>query len=466
MRCLYIRRNGSIQKETENQKIYNLACEFGLITIEESVWNEMINSGIIDPYTTLSQINMTKKTKVGKVHKFKISQLSDGRVGTWVMDSESKGGRRNIKGNTETELYTKLYSFYFGMEEDRIRGLRFCDIFDEWLEYKFKKKNNKLETKKQNISSYQKFVKDTKIDKARLSDIKTIDLEEWAIDTLIAHKMTAKQFNNHKIVVTGTLAYAKRKGYIIENPWVKEELEYTHLFKSIRIKPSAKMLFYPDEIDALCAELERGYQLNSNITNLGLMMNFDLGLRVGELCALKWKDINWDNESVFVQRQEDSSGEVEEYVKSDSGAGYRELVLSDMVISILMRIKKERNILAEFVFINPDGKRAKKMQFEHRLTRAELTIGWKTGELKYSHCIRRTVASRMSVSGFSLEEIRKWLGHTNKETTLRYIYNPFRESETKTKVKKTAILSTNKSCLQLSSKNDPIFLQKKMPEAL
>lgn len=34
-----------------------------------------------------------------------------------------------------------------------------------------------------------------------------------------------------KIVVTGVFAYAKRKGYIDRNPWRKEDLEYTHLFR-------------------------------------------------------------------------------------------------------------------------------------------------------------------------------------------------------------------------------------------
>lgn len=463
---LFIRRNKKNEGYSDTDLIYNIAYEFGLINIEKTMWNEMINNGIINPYTTLSQVNMTKKQKVEGVHKFKISLLSDGRLGTWVPDDNCKNGRRNIKANDEVEMISKLYQIYFGEEESRIRNLRLCDIFEEWLEYKCKKKNNKPETQKQNKASYKKYVENSKIASMKLQNIKTIDLEEWAIDTLITHKMTAKQFNNHKIVVTGSLAYAKRKQYISENPWVKEELEYAHLFKSSRIKTSAKMIFYPDEIEILCNELERGYQLNGNIANLGLMMNFDMGLRIGELCAIKWSDINWDNETIFIQRQEDSSGEVEEYVKSDSEAGYRELVLSDTAIIILKRIKHERTMLSGYIFVNPDGQRANKMQFGHRLTKAELAIGWKTGELKYSHCIRRTVASRMSVSGFSLEEIRKWLGHTHKETTLKYIYNPFRESETKNKVKKTAILSTNKSCLQLSSKNEPIFLQRKMPEAL
>ena len=146
--------------------------------------------------------------------------------------------------------------------------------------------------------------------------------------------MTAKSFNTHKIVLTGSLRYAKRKGLINDNPWKKEELEYTHLFKSERRKPSASMVFYPDEIEELIEEFERGFELNANVANLGLMANFELGLRIGELCVLKWTDFNWQNETVFIQRMEDSSGAVVEYVKADSEAGYRELNLSDEVIEI------------------------------------------------------------------------------------------------------------------------------------
>lgn len=62
------------------------------------------------------------------------------------------------------------------------------------------------------------------------------------------------------------------------------------------------------------------------ISNLCLKGNFELGLRIGELCALKWSDINWQNETIFIQRMEDSTGKVVEYVKSDSEAGYRELI--------------------------------------------------------------------------------------------------------------------------------------------
>lgn len=86
--------------------------------------------------------------------------------------------------------------------------------------------------------------------------------------------------------------------------------------------------------------------------------------------------------------------------------------------------------------------------------------------MKRSHCIRRTVASRMDAAGWNLEEIRKWLGHTRASTTLTYIFNPFRESETRKKVKKLSILHTNKMCLQVSMQNGDILEQEKKLEAL
>jgi len=434
----------------------------GLISMDKNQWLEFIKSGIIDVHTLLNQANMIKKQKVNEIHKFNIANLRDGRLGTWVLDESARNGRRNIKAATYEKMIDKLYEFYFGDFVDR--SPKFKDIFEEWLAYKCKKKNNTDETMKQNRASYQKYVQGTDIDKMPLRKIKTLDLENWAIDVLLKTHMTAKSFNTHKIVVTGTLRYAKRKGLITEDPWKKEELEYTHLFKSTRRKPSADMVFYPDEIEDLIEEFDRGYELNGNIANLGLKGNFELGLRIGELCSLKWADINWQNETIFIQRMEDSSGKVVDYVKSDAETGYRELNLSDELIDIFKKIRRSSDILSEYVFIKEDGARADKMVFVHRLEKAEIALGWKeSGNMKRSHCIRRTVASRMNANGWALDEIRRWLGHTMTSTTLTYLYNPFRESETQKRVKKMSILHTNKECLTMSQDLSTII---KIPEAL
>lgn len=438
-----------LKKEQELDSLYNIMVQSNLTTLDKETWLELVSDGIIDPEVMQLQIIKFKQKKVKEYHKFNIAKLCDGRWGTWVLDDSWNKGRRNIKASTYEKLEDKLYEFYFiGLKAGQAKTNRFCDIFEEWLAYKGKKKNNTVETMKQNKASYQKYVQGTEIDKMPLKKIMTIDLENWAIDVLLQNPMTAKSFNTHKIVVTGTLRYAKRKGLIPEDPWKKEELEYTHLFKSARRKPSADMIFYPDEIEDLIEEFDRGYELNGNVANLGLKGNFELGLRIGELCALKWSDINWQNETIFIQRMEDSSGKVVDYVKSDAETGYRELNLSDELIDIFKKIRRNSEILSEYVFLKEDGARADKMVFVHRLEKAEITLGWKeSGIMKRSHCIRRTVASRMNANGWALDEIRRWLGHTMTSTTLTYLYNPFRESETKKKVKELSILHTNRDCV-------------------
>lgn len=447
--------------------IYKECVRFGLAG-EKEHWMYSVKRGIINADTVLQHIHMTKEEKVLEVHDYAISELEgSGRWQTVVKDDTKKTGRREIKLSTYGKVIDRLYDFYFPENLDNSDSFSLNDIFEEWLEYKCKKKKNSAETRKQNSASYNKYVKNSKIGNMPMKSIKTIDLEDWAIDILSQYDMQAKNFNTHKIVVTGPLRYAKRKGWITENPWSKEELEYSHLFKSQRIKPSAKMVFYPDEIEELCIEFQRGYDYNRNIANLGLILNFELGLRVGELCAMKWSDINWKNETVFIQRMEDSSGKVVDYVKSDSSAGYRELDLSDEALEILRRIRRDCKVLSEFVFTKVDGTRADKMTFVHRLEKAEIALGWKENDnMKRSHCLRRTVASRMDADGWTLEEIRRWLGHTTAATTLKYIFNPFRESETRKKVKKLSILHTNKKCLQASTQNSDFGEQEKKLGAL
>lgn len=88
---------------------------------------------------------------------------------------------------------------------------------------------------------------------------------------------------------------------------------------------------------------------------------------------MKWSDINWQNETMFIQRMEDSTGKVVEKVKRDSEAGYRELNLSDEPLDIFKRIRRSCKLLSEFIFVKSDGSREEKMVFVHRLEKAELT---------------------------------------------------------------------------------------------
>jgi integrase len=54
--------------------------------------------------------------------------------------------------------------------------------------------------------------------------------------------------------------------------------------------------------------------------------------------------------------------------------------------------------------------------------------------VKYAHDIRRTVASLMSKNDVAIDEIRRFLGHTDEKTTWGYIYNQDTEETTKKRI--------------------------------
>ena len=50
-------------------------------------------------------------------------------------------------------------------------------------------------------------------------------------------------------------------------------------------------------------------------------------------------------------------------------------------------------------------------------------------DVKRSHKLRKTYASRLNAAGLPLDQIRACLGHSNTATTLGYIYNPLTPEE-------------------------------------
>ena len=115
---------------------------------------------------------------------------------------------------------------------------------------------------------------------------------------------------------------------------------------------------------------------------------------------------------------------VEDYVKSDSAGGYRELPLSSQAASLLKKLQKDFGTASEFIFCDADGRRKTSASIQKRLIYAQVGKNGDTasGEIKRIHCQRRTVGTRIA-NNMGIEAARVWLGHTDIQTTLRYVYS-------------------------------------------
>ena len=194
-------------------------------------------------------------------------------------------------------------------------------------------------------------------------------------------------------------------------------------FKQVVRKTGKTETYNSDELKDLNQYLDRMYTETLDTAFLAVKLNFLLGLRVGELVALKWDDyININNLHIVreeVRNQVTNQYEVVEHTKTNRD---RFVVLVPKAINILQKIERT----GDYIFMR-DSERLTSRQIAYVLEKYAERQGLST---KSTHKMRKTFASNLNASGVPIDCIRELLGHSNLNTTLGYIYNPLTEKET------------------------------------
>ena len=186
------------------------------------------------------------------------------------------------------EMLAEIYGLPVNMMKEPVTRMPTLETyFPHWLEWKGKRNNNKSCTMYHNQVDFEKYVKGTELAGTPLDKITLEMLDNWARDLLIRKPLNASRFNTYKIVVKGPLELAVREKLISASPWKREFMDYSLLLKSSRKAPSKKKIFYDDEIQKIVRTCMEGYNSTRNSANIAIIINFDLGLRVSELSALK-----------------------------------------------------------------------------------------------------------------------------------------------------------------------------------
>jgi len=172
-------------------------------------------------------------------------------------------------------------------------------------------------------------------------------------------------------------------------------------------------------------DLLKSYLLNNlSLRNLGVLLCLFTGIRIGELCALKWSDIDF-NEGVLritktVQRIKsfDGKSRTELVITSPkSGKSVREIPLPDSILTLLSEYRQAPDcyILSGNVkLIEP---RLMQYYFKTVLKKA------KPPSINF-HMFRHIFATNCIACGFDVKTLSEILGHSSVELTLnRYVHS-------------------------------------------
>lgn len=377
----------------------------------------LLQCDTLDMCNVLDVIMASKRAKIKNLHTYAITPAnSHNKYWTTYFKPENKA-RLLIRGKTEEELLDKLVKLY--EETENLDNLTFNRLFDEWLEYK-KAITNSANTIKRHRQHYAKYFEPSKLHSMKVSHIDTFVLEMECNRIVKEFNLTRKAWVNAKTILNGMFEYAKRKKYIIDNPL--SDMKITVRYKQTVKKAGNTQTYNTDELEALNKYLDMKYEETNDSVYIAVRLNFFLGLRIGELAALKPEDIMGNQIHVVreeVRDQETNQTYVVEHTKTNR----------DRFVALVPQAKKllEKLDMDGAYLFERDGERLRARQIEYVLEKYAQHQGI---EPKRSHKIRKTYASRLNAYGVPIDAIREQLGHSELSTTLSYIYNPLTEDAT------------------------------------
>jgi integrase len=140
------------------------------------------------------------------------------------------------------------------------------------------------------------------------------------------------------------------------------------------------------------------------------------GLRLGELLALRWRDVDFEGQALTIGRA--MSAGVESSTKSGR---VRRVPLPDQAAAALDRVGRRADFIApdELVFCNAFGRTIDSSALRRRYRRAQTAAGLR---LLRWHDLRHTYGSLLAASGVDLVTIQAVMGHGALATTGRYLH--------------------------------------------
>lgn len=293
---------------------------------------------------------------------------------------------------------------------------KYKDILNLWLK-------NKKDIKIQSFIRYEYLIDKYLIDK--LGNVFLKDLSKDMIENIINEYKKCLSVSIIKTllyIIKSSLKYAYSNNYC----------DYISI-DNINIKNVNKSIYILSKKEQFV--LENYLKTKINIRKVCLLLCLYTGLRIGEVCGLKWEDINFQTNSLQVKRtieriknknQNTSSKTIliESTPKSDTSL--RVIPIPNCFVELLYQFKNND----EFFMLSNSSKLYDPRQFEEFYKRCINNC-----HINYInfHTIRHTFATRAIESKMDIKTLSEILGHSSIEITLKLYVHPSFE------LKKTAI---------------------------
>ena len=150
-----------------------------------------------------------------------------------------------------------------------------------------------------------------------------------------------------------------------------------------------------------------------------VILSIDTGARRGEICGLKWADIDFDKMSVTIQRNIQYSSSKGVYETTPKNGKMRIVDIGEETIKLLkqLRLNQANSCMSEYVFTSVNSPKPMNPSVPSHFFK---TFGKRYNIADFHpHKLRHTSASIAIINGADVVSVSRRLGHSNTATTLR-----------------------------------------------
>lgn len=276
----------------------------------------------------------------------------------------------------------------------------------------------------------------------KFGDVELDEIDEDLVQTWIGEmaasgKLNYRTVKDRVVALKNALRFAEKKGW--RKDGVRMDVVYPRRFTDEDER--RELALKPETCDAIVAaadkELDRRSRYNFNVNNrVGVILSLFTGLRIGEVCGLKWEDIDLDEGVIRVRRTVQRS-----YVYGLDGKGKSARLAGppksrtsrrDVPICAplrerlerLMRIAPPKSGTAYFLTNTEAGSEPRTLR-----TSLDLFLARHGIERFNFHRLRHTFATRCIEAGVDAKTTSELLGHANVNITLNLYVHPNAEAK-------------------------------------
>lgn len=380
------------------------------------------DDGIIDADSAIDIMTKTRKKAVLSKHNHPITQGKDGRWRTRIDDETAPEGRRMIAKSTREAVEEVLIGLYSN------EGITMESLFPEWINYKSLHVSPR--TVERTVRTWNQFYANTDIVRVPLVKLTKLKLDEWIHRLLKEHPMNKHQYNNFRLIVRQILDYAVDSGIINQNPFLQVKVDTKRVLQPEHKRPDHTQVFSREELDKISVVawkdfIEKRHPVHQ-LTPLAVLFMFFTGVRVGEVCGIRYEDIN--DRTMIVRRMVlYPGGEIIEHTKGFEDRVVPLVAPALRIIELARERQEEEGASTEgYVFSMND-----KPILYTSVTKAFTSYCKQIGiGAKSSHKARKTFVSTLIDNDININSVRQIVGHKDERTTLNnYCYDRSSEEE-------------------------------------